>query len=198
MTNLEIIANEVVNLGLASVETVEKTLSQGKALPFMTYQEWRKHGYSVKKGEKALFRVRLWKKTDVKNDKGEKVGDKFVSPYCYIFGGNQVEKIGAKSSTSETRKEETPKEAKVEAKPRNSKKSKAKAKKEVKKVEAVATSKAQTRKMNQNRMATTKIFTEDGIKYIKYTAADGKQGFTMPYEAYEKLSKRTLKLYGIA
>ena len=35
-------------------------------LPFHTFQDWKSRGYSVKKGEHALFTADLWKYTDFK------------------------------------------------------------------------------------------------------------------------------------
>lgn len=49
MTNLEIVANEVVTRDLLTEEQVEEMIVKFGALPYKTYQEWKYSGYQVKK-----------------------------------------------------------------------------------------------------------------------------------------------------
>lgn len=60
---------------------------------FNNFWEWKKKGYSVKKGEKAFF---IWSKKRTGTEKGEKPEDdkefKFFS-LAYLFSNAQVEPI---------------------------------------------------------------------------------------------------------
>jgi len=63
MTNNEIICSAAIEQGIYTEEQVEAILASGHMLPLHTFQEWKARGYSVKKGEKAMMHVDLWKYT---------------------------------------------------------------------------------------------------------------------------------------
>ena len=53
MTNFKIVMNEAINAGLFTKNEIENFISQNQHPPIFTYQEWKKQGFQVKKGEKA-------------------------------------------------------------------------------------------------------------------------------------------------
>lgn len=55
MTNLEIIASEVITRELLTKEQVNEMLGKFGMLPYMTYQEWKYKGYQVKKRFKGSY-----------------------------------------------------------------------------------------------------------------------------------------------
>ena len=63
MTNNEIICSAAIEQGIYTEEQVNAILATGHMLPLHTFQEWKARGYSVKKGEKAMMHVDLWKYT---------------------------------------------------------------------------------------------------------------------------------------
>jgi hypothetical protein len=65
MTNLEIIASEVITRELLTKEQVNEMLEKFGMLPYMTYQEWKYKGYQVKKGSKAIIKTKLWKRLEI-------------------------------------------------------------------------------------------------------------------------------------
>lgn len=56
-----------------------------------TFQEWKKAGYTVKKGEKALIKTNLWKYKEIEKN-GEKVV-KCISVIANLFSIDQVTKL---------------------------------------------------------------------------------------------------------
>lgn len=91
-TNQEIILAEILTRGIT--EDVH------------TYAKWKSLGYQVKKGEKALFQTRLWKKknskakkenekadTENNENKEEKNNSYFFLAKSSMFGRSQVELI---------------------------------------------------------------------------------------------------------
>ena len=83
--NVEIVAlatAELINAGTIS-ETEE----------IHTFQKWKSLGYSVKKGEKCVVKLSIWKHT-VKTDKesGEESASMFMKTAAF-FSTSQVEKI---------------------------------------------------------------------------------------------------------
>lgn len=99
MTNLEIVANEVINNQLMTKEQVQEMLGTIGRLPYMTYQEWLHIGYQVKKGSKAVIKTKLWK--PVKSKQVEENSDdvqvinnkKFILVNASLFDNTQVEKV---------------------------------------------------------------------------------------------------------
>jgi len=81
-----------------------------------TFAEWKKLGYSVKKGEKATLQVELWKPfTKVATDeKGqtmidEKTGEqktesRFMLKLSHLFTSDQVKKMEAKKKKTTKKK----------------------------------------------------------------------------------------------
>ena len=82
MTNREIIERE------KKLHNIEEDL--------YTFIEWKKIGYSVKKGEKAKVQTKLWKKVNyvkVDEDEKEHKASKFVLVNASLFTRSQVEII---------------------------------------------------------------------------------------------------------
>jgi len=115
MTNNQIIANasqELAENGIINYtgRTFKITLKDGsveeykETEPIHTYQIWKAKGYQVKRGEKSIATIRIWKyaqKTgtmEAKNDKGETVevetdDSRMFMKDAYFFKSSQVEKI---------------------------------------------------------------------------------------------------------
>lgn len=94
MTNLEIIASEVITRELLTKEQVNEMLEKFGMLPYMTYQEWKYKGYQVKKGSKAVIKTKLWKKVKKKKkDEDNEEESKFIMVSASLFDSSQVEKI---------------------------------------------------------------------------------------------------------
>lgn len=64
MTNNEIIYRESIAAGIFTQEQADQIISSGARLPLHTFQEWKRMGYSVKKGEHAALVCTLWKFTN--------------------------------------------------------------------------------------------------------------------------------------
>ena len=64
MTNNEIIYSESIAAGIYTQDQADAILSSGHALPIHTFPEWKRMGYSVKKGQHAALVCNLWKYTD--------------------------------------------------------------------------------------------------------------------------------------
>ena len=69
MTNEEIITRTAIQLGILSESEAEQIIMSGKEIPLHTYSAWKVRGYQVKKGEKAVCKVSLWKKSKAKKAK---------------------------------------------------------------------------------------------------------------------------------
>lgn len=94
MTNLEIIASEVITRELLTKEQVNEMLEKFGMLPYMTYQEWKYKWYQVKKGSKAIIKTKLWKKVrNRKKDEDNEEESKFIMVSASLFDSSQVEKI---------------------------------------------------------------------------------------------------------
>ena len=63
MTNSQIIYNAALAHGFTEDQLSQLLDAYKGDLPFHTFQEWKARGYSVKKGEHALFTADLWKLT---------------------------------------------------------------------------------------------------------------------------------------
>ena len=115
MTNIEIICNELVNHKIYTENELTTMLEKGIDIPCHTYNEWKKLGYQVKKGEKASIATRLWKHNDKKEPKYDKDGKEieqrdFYLNYAYLFLASQVEKQGEEK---QEKKVEEPKKVEV-------------------------------------------------------------------------------------
>jgi hypothetical protein len=197
MKNYEIIANAIVENGYGTAEMVEKTLAKGKRLPFMTAKEWNRNGYLVKAGEKAAFKVRLWVKSDEKDEDGNLINNGYILKYCSIFTPKQVESI---KDSQKAKAEEPKEEPKTEEKPKKvTRKAKAKktekviekkTEKEPKKAKAKKTeSPKKTRKAKTEKVAKATLKSEKTKKSTFETWADPENP-NVHYVKYEKKSKK--------
>ena len=70
MTNQEILFTEIVANNIMTKEELENYLNTYATLPvYLTFAEWKKRGYIVQKGEKAIIKTKLWMKSKKKIDK---------------------------------------------------------------------------------------------------------------------------------
>lgn len=97
MTNAQIIYTESIKAGLFTAEQANAIIATGRRLPVHTFAEWKKLGYSIKKGEKARFITSIWLKTRRLTDwDGKEI--EMETPYFYkemahFFSIDQVQKI---------------------------------------------------------------------------------------------------------
>lgn len=85
MTNGQIISNELTKLNMDPLMTIVDT-----------YPGWKRAGYQVKKGEKALFKTKIWKplsKRNKKTNEEEVSEDTMFLVNAAFFLDSQVEKI---------------------------------------------------------------------------------------------------------
>ena len=109
MTNSQIIYNAALAHGFTEDQLSQLLTAYKGDLPFHTFQEWKSRGYSVKKGEHALFPADLWKYTD-KPSKAEvqaaeeagkdapESSPHYYKKLSYLFSMDQVERIKRKSA----------------------------------------------------------------------------------------------------
>lgn len=94
MTNQQRVIQAAMESGLDVNET------------FYTYQEWKKRGYQVKKGEKASLKVELWipkKKKDKAEDNDQENKEethRFFTRVTSLFTSEQVKKFDTKGKTA--------------------------------------------------------------------------------------------------
>lgn len=111
MTNTEIITRSAVLAGLYTKEEAEAILKTGACLPLHTYSAWKAAGYQVKRGEKTVLTVCLWKYRPGKktgevaevpgllNADGspamveKQEADRQIRTTAHLFSDKQVEKI---------------------------------------------------------------------------------------------------------
>jgi len=106
MTNAEIIYRESIRLAKEGIIettgrmlTLEKddgeTVQVPEPVAIHTYERWREMGYQVQKGEKAIARIRIWKKAkSIKQEDGTVIeGPMFLKDACF-FQASQVRKAG--------------------------------------------------------------------------------------------------------
>ena len=103
MTNLEIVTTVAVANGLYTEEELVEFYDEMDMMPLQTYQEWKRSGYQVKKGEKAMIQTKLWKKnpkyqpsteeTEETEDEEQKKQRAFYLTKAFLFNFNQVEAI---------------------------------------------------------------------------------------------------------
>ena len=77
MNNVELIAAAQANAGIVE--------------PCHTYAHWKNLGYQVKKGSKALFRAKIWKYAN-KKDESEEDEHVFMKTASF-FGLSQVDRL---------------------------------------------------------------------------------------------------------
>lgn len=64
MTNNEIIINQAIAHGIYTKAEAQAIVAANGCLPIHTFAEWKKAGYSVKRGEHAAITCDLWKYTE--------------------------------------------------------------------------------------------------------------------------------------
>lgn len=82
MTNLQIIGTACMMNGIT--EEVD------------TYAGWKRRGMQVSKGNKALFKTKIWKPVSGKskaNDEDEEMDSRLILVTAAFFGASQVEEI---------------------------------------------------------------------------------------------------------
>lgn len=66
MTNSQLIQNKAISENIYTEDELELFFEKNEFLPLNTFQGWKSLGYSVKKGEKAKIKTKLWKYTNHK------------------------------------------------------------------------------------------------------------------------------------
>lgn len=222
MTNLEILANELLERELLSEEELDEIISNGNELPFATYQEWLSRGFKVKKGEHCLFSTRFWKKLPRKAgekpevDENGKVVEKFYKKLSFIFSQDQVERLDSKAETrkAEPKKVAESKAVKVakteQAKPVKTAKATKKTAKKVQPVKAekkavktiakTETRKTETKKESIKEMPPVKMLgiVKDGMNFIRIENYENNKlvrWVEIPQTVYTKLSDSKKKAF---
>lgn len=88
MTNKMIILTELIRLGWTDDEIKERTID--------TYAGWKRKGFQVRKGEKAVMQTMIWKpcKKTIKDEEGNKKKmDKMYLVKASFFAVEQVDKL---------------------------------------------------------------------------------------------------------
>ena len=109
MTNSQIIYNAALAHGFTEDQLSQLLDAYKGDLPFHTFQEWKSRGYSVKKGEHALFTADLWKYTNKPSKATIKASEEAgkdapeESPHYYkklshLFSFSQVEPVKRKAA----------------------------------------------------------------------------------------------------
>ena len=102
MTNTQIIYDAAIAHGFTDEQLIQLIEACKGDLPFHTFQEWKSRGYSVKKGEHAIFTALLWRFTNKPSkatiEAAEAAGNEEIgeNPHYYkklshLFAANQVE-----------------------------------------------------------------------------------------------------------
>lgn len=73
MTNTNIIIQEGVRAELYTQSEMEAFAIKNGYLQINTFQGWKRLGYTVKKGEKAIIKTKLWRMTNYKNGAESKI-----------------------------------------------------------------------------------------------------------------------------
>lgn len=102
MTNFQIIAEAAIQEGLYTEEQALAILEEDGCLPLHTFGEWKRMGYSVKKGETAALKAEIWKKSTKKQTYTDKDGNeqqvdpkRFYKKLSNFFTADQVERATA-------------------------------------------------------------------------------------------------------
>lgn len=94
MTNAEIIFRESMEL----VKEGKLELVNELPEPIHTFAKWKSLGYQVRKGEKAIAKITIWKYTSKKTE--DEDGNEIENGRCFpkvsaFFKSSQVEKVTA-------------------------------------------------------------------------------------------------------
>ena len=100
MTNSEIIMRTAIAKKIYTEEEAVKLIKTYGRLPLFTFQEWKKAGYSIKKGQHAKLSCFIWlpstkayTETDaVTGEEKEIDTTHFFQKLAYFFSPDQVEK----------------------------------------------------------------------------------------------------------
>ena len=98
MTNFQIIANAAVFEGLYTEDEALAILEEQGELPLHTFAEWKKRGYIVRKGQRAVLTCQIWRfkgkgKPVEPSEDDEKNRRDFYMTKAFFFGPEQVEQI---------------------------------------------------------------------------------------------------------
>ncbi len=63
-----------------------------------TYMEWKRRGYKVRHGEKAVSKFTIWKHAPKKREEGEEENDIMFMKQAFFFKASQVEAIEDRSA----------------------------------------------------------------------------------------------------
>ena len=98
MTNAEIIFKAAVLTGVYTEQEAAEYLQTLGCLPLKTFNEWKKRGYKVKKGEHAVLKTAIWMPKTGKADTDKKADDEeseendgFYQKVACFFKAEQVE-----------------------------------------------------------------------------------------------------------
>lgn len=101
-SNNEIIYKAVTESGMLTTAEADNLIMKFGELPLHTFIEWKRRGYSVKKGEKARLHLYLWMFTNKPNkaareeaaEAGEEIGDDphYYKKLSHLFALDQVER----------------------------------------------------------------------------------------------------------
>lgn len=87
MTNNEIIINQAIAHGIYTKAEAQAIVAAKGCLPIHTFAEWKKAGFSVKRGEHAAIICDLWKYTERPGKAAKTPAVQATSPgeysYCY-------------------------------------------------------------------------------------------------------------------
>lgn len=100
MNNTTIIARSAIDAGLYTQQQIEEMIQKYGCLTIMTYQERKRAGYFVKKGEKAKLKAPLWiykegsKSEEVAEGEEESSSTEagYYHRWSHLFTMDQVEK----------------------------------------------------------------------------------------------------------
>lgn len=99
MTNLQIITESALAVGLYTEEQTAAFFENEGGLPLHTFKEWQRMGYQVRKGEKAALTCYIWrfkkKSSDKQQDGDEQEIDEshFYKTKAFFFTAEQVDAI---------------------------------------------------------------------------------------------------------
>lgn len=82
------------NIALIEVAAMAAGISETEI--YHTFNEWKKAGYIVKKGEKAAFKATIWKRVEKYNEAGELEKEHFILKEAHFFLSSQVTAITKK------------------------------------------------------------------------------------------------------
>lgn len=102
MTNFDIIVNDAIRNEIYTEDQAKAIIQANGELPLHTFSEWKRRGYSVKKGEHAKLTSFLWKfkkeLVKIPQKDGEEVEEEAETYYkvkSFLFSAEQVQKIEA-------------------------------------------------------------------------------------------------------